>query len=151
MHERFLFIFQILLASLFSFSWKSNLKCLVSTNFFHAKLSFAIQNIELNSFTLSCKQPGDGQFNSNLKCNFKTLFVEFYWQFVRFFIFSLNFLLFFICFFHLRCIVHLFILCCHFEMRNLTFVHSLCVRLYECGSLIEIENRMQRIETAQNN
>lgn len=28
----------------------------------------------------SCKQPAEGQFNSNLKCNFKLLFVEIYWQ-----------------------------------------------------------------------
>lgn len=41
----------------------------------------------------------------------------------------LNFLLFFICLFflHCHCILLVHFVFCHFEMRNLTFVHFLCV------------------------
>lgn len=93
------------------------------------------------------------QFNSNLKCNFKTLFVEFYWQLWGF---SSSLAEFFI-------VLHLLVLsplplCAGlfcilpFWNEKLDFCPLfVCVLLYECGSLIEIENRMQRIETAENN
>lgn len=78
----------------------------------------------------------------NLKCNFKTLFVEFYWQLWGF---SSSFWIFHRPASSAFAIVHLSILKRETWLLS-TFCVCVFVRLHECGSLIEIENRMQRID-----